>query len=347
MQTPGFFCKEAPTVAELQQTEHWQRLYARYTALRTQIDIAEQFCTWARERADGEHLMLQAKAESCYVFIGDTHGNFEALLSIICHINATACNKRPHFILLGDCIDRGDGDLATLALIEESLMNKGTGTFDLSYLCGNHDFALAVQPNGYFFSAVSPADTADKLNSLSKQGRAAHALCLGKAAMELARTAPFIGELTAAIPGQTNAAYIFAHACTPHTDAQALLDELYPQRPINTPYTALPDYLLYPCRDDCLRGLLREEATGAPPNRGFAATRQSPADAEAYFDLHRRLTGRRILGMFRGHDHIDKGCRLLHTPSAFICTLNALGPQATTAAIPQADGNVCLLHFAN
>jgi len=345
MQTSAFRSIEAPPLAAIQQTELWQRLYGRYTDFCTQIDIAEQFCAWARNRADGEQLLLQAKADSTYVFIGDTHGEFDTLLAIICHVCSTANNKRPHFVLLGDCIDRGRKDLAILALVEEALMQQTPAEFDLSYLCGNHDLALDVLPGGFFYSAVTPADTANKLNCLSKQGRAANALCLGKAAIELARTAPYIGELLGVLPNEPDSAFIFAHACPPHTDNQAQLEALYPQRPISSPFAALPEHLLYPCRDDCLRALLRTEAPSTPPSRGFAATRQGIADIEAYFSLHQRLTGHRVAGMFRGHDHVTHGYHIHHCHNSFICTLNALGLQATTAAALQTDGDICLLHF--
>lgn len=345
MQIPAFRYIEAQPMAAIQQTELWQRLYARYTDTSTQIDIAEKFYAWARNLADGEQLLLQTKANSTYVFIGDTHGEFDALLAIICHICSTSNNKRPHFILLGDCIDRGDNDFAILALIEEMLMQQTPAEFDLSYLCGNHDFALDVLPDGFFYSAVSPADTANKLNNLSKQGRAANALCLGRAAMELARTAPYIGELLGILPNEANSAFIFTHACPPHTDNQAKLEALFPRSPITSPFSSLPEHLLYPCRDDCLRALLRTKAPSTPPSRGFAATRQGTADIATYFSLHHRLTGHRVVGMFRGHDHVANGYQIHHCPNGFICTLNALGLQATTAAVLQTDGNISLLHF--
>lgn len=325
--------KIIPANTHLQSLPMWRELHARYTDYRTQLNVAEQFIAHCSPLPDGAGLVLQARPDTDYWFVGDIHGHFDSLLNIICHAVELAQHEgtHPHLIILGDCIDRAEGDFATLALIQAGLMQHHHDAFTLTYVCGNHDFALGVKPNGYFYSAVSPADTANHLNVLSKQGRAADALMLGKAILELARVAPYMGELITTPQGDES--YIFAHACTPHTDNQDELREFYTQPPVFNPYANLPDSLLFPCRDDFLRGLLHPQQAHVSPHRGFLATTQGAEDMAAYFALHRQLTGRRILGMFRGHDHVANGYRITRHSNGFTCTLNALGAGNTCAAL--------------
>ncbi len=327
-----FITTAAQSAAALSLTPLWQQLYARYSHYPTQIDIARQFIDWSKNQADGGGLLLPAQQNTEYYFVGDLHGQFTTLLSIICQAVAESAlhGRHPHLIILGDCIDRGEEDFATVALIQESIMGEQHLHFTVSYLCGNHDFAVDVNPQGFFYSAVAPADTAIHLNALSKQGRGADALLLGKSIIELARTAPYMGELVWGTPLQQS--FIFAHACTPHIDMQQELLLWYTGCNITMPYTALPDHLLYPCRDDFVRGMLHPQIAHAEPNRGFSATKQGTADMETYTTLHHTLTGRRIMGMFRGHDHIANGHRITPLSSGFICTLNALGAGNTTVA---------------
>ncbi len=342
-----FVTTAAQNAAELSRSLLWQQLYTRYKHYPTQVEIARRFIEWSKNRADGGGLLLPAQLNTEYYFVGDLHAQFDSLLGIICQAVAESAlhGRHPHLILLGDCIDRGEDDFATVALIQDAIMGGLHQYFTVSYICGNHDFAVDVMPNGFFYSAVSPADTTNHLNALSKQGRGADALILGKSIIELARTAPYMGELVwGAAPQQS---FIFAHACTPHTDMQQELQQWYAGCNINMPYTELPDHLLYPCRDDFMRGMFHPQIDHAEPNRGFSATKQGTADMAAYTTLHHALTGRRIIGMFRGHDHVANGHRITPLSSGFICTLNALGAGNTTVAAwnQQQAGLVRLLTF--
>lgn len=327
-----FITAAAQNAAAQSLTPLWQQLHARYTHYPTQLDIARQFIEWSKNRADGGGLLLTAQQNTEYYFVGDLHAQFATLLGIICQAVAESAHhgRHPHLIILGDCIDRGEDDFATVALIQDAIMGSLHRHFTVSYICGNHDFAVDVMPNGFFYSAVSPADTTNNLNALSKQGRGADALLLGKSIIELARTAPYMGELVWGAAPQHS--FIFAHACTPHTDMQQELQQWYAGRSINMPYTELPDHLLYPCRDDFMRGMLHPQIDHEAPNRGFSATKQGASDMAAYTTLHQALTGRRIVGMFRGHDHVAHGHRITPLSSGFICTLNALSAGNTTVA---------------
>ena len=321
LNSPHAICHEIA----LRTTPMWQRLVEYYADLYTQVSIAERFTAHSAAKQDGNGVLMPAHEDTDYYFVGDLHGNFETLVSIICY----ACEKstHPYLLLLGDAIDRGAEDFALLALIQDCLMGAHGDDFSLCYICGNHDFALDVKPNGFFFSAVSPADTANHLNTLSKSGHASQAHVLGKAAIELARISPYMGELV-----WQNNSLIFAHACTPHTDNQALLQEIFGKQTVPNIFEKLPDEILFPCRDDFMRGMLRTQMQHVAPQRGFLAATQGTDDMAAYFTLHHTLTGRRILGMLRGHDHVANGHRLTTLSNGFICTLNALGPGNTTIA---------------
>lgn len=337
---------EAPAAEHLQGSAMWQSLYATYSALHRQVEIAESFRQWAGKREDGGGLLLQAQADELYCFVGDTHGHFRTLLYIICHVCTLAerAGQQAHFILLGDALDRGEEDFALLALIEDSLMQGNAGNYRMSFICGNHDLALEQDYRGYFHSAVRPAETAEHLNSLHAHGRGSHAMVLGQAAMELARTAPFVGELVGV--GCEHGAYLFAHGCPPHTDVQQELAELQPIPAGAELISSLPEELHCRCRDDLMRGILTPQQGPIPPLRGFHGCKQGLADIAAYIPLHRRLTGRELLGIFRGHDHVPGGCRYAKLNGAFVCTLNAMGQGDTTIALMQADNGLQLIHFA-
>lgn len=338
----GIRIHQTRTVGGYRNSPVWKKLNEHYTNFRTQVAIAEAFTRRSVGLNDGACRIISAKSDCTYCIIGDVHGEFETLLNIICHAR-TVITGQLHFILLGDCIDRGEGDFAVLALIQDSLLGRNRDEFTLTYLCGNHDFAVDMMPNGYFYSAVSPADTTNHLNTLSKSGHASDALLLGKAVMELARTSPYVAELVWG--QQQESAFLLAHAAPPHTDNQQQLRALYSGKNCHNLYTDLPTDLLYPCRDDLMRGILRMQQMRVAPNRGFLATAQGTEDAADYFDLHRELTGRRIIGMFRGHDHVAHGGSITPTRNAFICTLNAMGAGNTTVAHWQPGLPITLYSF--
>ena len=337
----------APAAELLQGCALWQCLHTTYSNPHLQVEIADRFRQWANTKPDGEGLLLQAQDDELYCFVGDTHGHFHTLLHIICHVCTLAeqAGQKAHFILLGDALDRGEEDFALLALIEDSLMQGHAGHYRMSFICGNHDLALEQDYRGHFHSAVRPAETAERLNSLHAHGRGSHALALGQAAMEMARTAPFAGELVVANAGNVPCSYLFAHACPPHTDVQQELAELHLTPTGADLISTLPEELLNRCRDDLMRGMLAPQHEHIPPRRGFHGCKQGLADIAAYIPLHHQLTGRHLLGIFRGHDHVATGCRFTPLRGSFVCTLNAMGAGNTTVALLQANKELQLIHF--
>lgn len=338
------------TAPEQQHTQLYQTLHTQYTDIRVQLATAELFCQQTHQAPLGGGLLLQAKSDTLYCFIGDLHGEWDTLLQIICHTchMAEQEQSKPHFIILGDCIDRGEQELAILALIQAALLQSADLPFHLSFICGNHELALKMENNGYFSSDVRPAETAEKLNALRAGGHGSDALVLGRAALRLAEISPFMGELMGLWPTAAAASVIFAHASSPHRDLQELMQqELMPNCGVGKDLiSAIPEEYHPAFMDDFMRGLFRPEWPTIPPRRGFLATRQGAEDAAGYPHEHRRITGRTPLAMFRGHDHITNGYRLTSYENGyFICTLNAMGKDHTTTACLRPHGGITLYRY--
>lgn len=97
---------------------------------------------------------------SQWVFIGDIHGDFFALHTLL----REAVRDRPdsRIFFLGDLIDRGEQPLECLfLLLEWGLRHPGR----LAWIAGNHDIALRSKDDGSFVSEVSPAEFCSLLNT--------------------------------------------------------------------------------------------------------------------------------------------------------------------------------------
>jgi len=295
-----------------------QKLQDFYRSKERQVEIAQKFIAWAKGRQDGHSLLLKADSRTRYWFVGDIHGGFCALsriVSFISHaIKKDASSKRHTLILLGDYIDRGNEDFAVLALVENLLMNSSPeGALALSVIAlrGNHDMGLFLKDDGSFDSGVKPAEMADTLNAMIRNGDAEAARSLGKAAMELARTSPCMGELSEISPLNRENSILFTHGGLPHTDLQKEAYEKLPPGGIAQGLTqALPAPFQEAWENDFTWIRLVAKAPKKIPNRGSRGCEMGTEDVNAYRRLHLRLTGRAITFIIRGHDHEEGGYRL-------------------------------------
>jgi hypothetical protein len=94
-----------------------------------------------------------------WFFIGDIHGDFFALHSLLREAESRHDDARVLF--LGDLVDRGDMPFECLfLLLDWGLRRPGR----LGWIAGNHDIAFSVTAQGAFQSLVSPAELLDVIN---------------------------------------------------------------------------------------------------------------------------------------------------------------------------------------
>ncbi len=95
-----------------------------------------------------------------WFFIGDIHGDFFALHTLLRQAEETCPDCRVLF--LGDMVDRGDLPFECLfLLLEWGLRHPGR----LAWIAGNHDLAFSMDDSGRFHSAVQPAELLAVLNA--------------------------------------------------------------------------------------------------------------------------------------------------------------------------------------
>ena len=114
---------------------------------------------------DGPQKVVRLSPESTgtaedWFFIGDLHGDFFALHSMLRHAEATHPGCKVQF--LGDMVDRGDHPFeCVFLLLEWGLKRPGR----LAWIAGNHDVAFDLPDGAHFFtSLVSPAELLHVLN---------------------------------------------------------------------------------------------------------------------------------------------------------------------------------------
>jgi hypothetical protein len=104
-----------------------------------------------------------------WFFIGDIHGDFFALHSLLEEVS-----KHPdsYVCFLGDLVDRGPHGIECFAKIlefAESHRNTSQGSFPrVTWILGNHDEGIAINPKAEkkFRSSVEPAEFVDYLNGV-------------------------------------------------------------------------------------------------------------------------------------------------------------------------------------
>lgn len=96
-----------------------------------------------------------------WFFIGDIHGDFFGLHTLLRHAEATCPDCKIFF--LGDMVDRGDRPFECIfLLLEWGLRRPGR----LAWIAGNHDVAFDLpSPGNTFTSQVKPSELLDVINS--------------------------------------------------------------------------------------------------------------------------------------------------------------------------------------
>ena len=94
-----------------------------------------------------------------WFFIGDIHGDFFALHSLLLEAERRHADARVLF--LGDLVDRGDMPFECLFLLLDWGQRRPGR---LGWIAGNHDTAFSITEQGAFKSLVSPAELLDELN---------------------------------------------------------------------------------------------------------------------------------------------------------------------------------------
>ena len=96
-----------------------------------------------------------------WFFIGDLHGDYFALHTLLRYAQSTRPNCK--ILFLGDMVDRGDYPFECIfLLLEWGMAHPGR----LAWIAGNHDIAVVLQEGERrFASLVSPAEVLDVLNA--------------------------------------------------------------------------------------------------------------------------------------------------------------------------------------
>ncbi len=113
----------------------------------------------------GPHKVIRLSQETAgaaedWFFVGDLHGDFFALHSMLRH--AETLHPGCRILFLGDMVDRGDHPFESVfLLLEWGLKRPGR----LAWIAGNHDVAFDLPDGAEFFtSLVSPAELLQVVN---------------------------------------------------------------------------------------------------------------------------------------------------------------------------------------
>jgi len=191
------------------ELERIRRLVPELLPLLQQMMLIDPCCL-PLLHAGGQHKVIRlSEAEAGpiedWFFIGDIHGDFFALNSLIRHAERTSPACRIFF--LGDMVDRGDMPVECIfLLLDWGRRHPGR----LAWIAGNHDIAVR-HADATFHSEVIPGEFAEQLNL--KHGPFADHEAIGRFFIDLA------GHLPRAMLFPTG---LFAtHGGFPHTDRQA------------------------------------------------------------------------------------------------------------------------------
>lgn len=319
------------------------------------FSIAEEFAEWAKNKSDGESLLIIPEPRDDFWFIGDVHGCTSSIVRLISYIEMQAePNRRQNVIFLGDLLDRGEDSWGVAAMVQKLMLLNSDPDFEkrwhFVFTKGNHDVGFSIK-NGEFKSTVSPAESVNELNKWDISD--ADKMKLATAYVELVRISPCMGEIYD--EKRENQTIVFCHGGVPHTDYQEeLRSREFPdehQHEIgsdNPPYhgkslmQCVPSDMCEKISKDFI-WLRLSTMPKKRPNRGNSGCEIGYEDVCDYCKLHQKLTGRRITHIIRGHDHETEGYKLNsyheeHNPKAkykepCILTINAMEPDMSSSGI--------------
>jgi hypothetical protein len=240
--------------------------------------------------------------------VGDLHADLLTLANLVAFATAQSTQTEPaHFLFLGDFVDRGIHDHATLLFLFALMMEHPER---VCVVPGNHDTDLAFDETAQRFRVtIEPAEYCDNLNAVLRDNpdAAASQVALARAFVRFCARRP----RAVFLPDGT----MFAHGGFPHTDAQKDVAEL-------------ADLCRPKCQDDFLWARIAESARVKRPNRGSRG-HEFGWDTFAQFA---KLAGEKldvpVKRFVRGHDHVpDRWAEYPEYADNFVpvLTLNAMG----------------------
>lgn len=306
------------------------------------------------EEWDAAGALMTADENTSYWVAGDVHAKVDAIAKICAVIQDCWRHRRTKdrnvLILLGDYVDRGDEPLETLAFIERLKLEPLFDGFEVVTLKGNHDVGLSRDGTGRYVSMVSPAETAELLQTRWEAGE--DLSVEADAAMRLADVSPRMCELTGIDRKDRSRTMLFVHGGVPHVDLQESLYEVQGMFPQGEPFfkalgcSEVPEELRRRCAEDFTWIRFARDLPLKTPNRGSRGCEIGTEDVAQYLFLHRALTSRSITFIFRGHDHERPGfaCYSVHpelnpTKKKFaqrechVLTLNAMEPDYSSGGM--------------
>ncbi len=299
-----------------------------------------------------ESLLLKARENETFWFLGDIHGSWSALLKAYSFIlkQSREIGGFHTLIFLGDILDRGKESFNTLACVQYMLEEHGDENSPLKviYIRGNHDTALSLLPKSdeetthRFTSNVLPAESVDDLNHLYSNNSEL-ALILGKAAIRLAETSPCMGEIMGLDAQHPERTLLFTHGGVPHMDLQeslanlAITDNTKREFYLKPFMETVPEELKPQLAKDFTWIRMIAKGKRKFVDRFSSGCEIGPLDVNDFRIQHRERTGRIITFIIRGHDHEQAGYKLYSYDKDFL-------PPDTSANRMQTDCGVLTIN---
>jgi hypothetical protein len=218
-----------------------------------------------------------------WFFIGDLHGDFFAMHSLLQH--AQALNSSCRILFLGDIVDRGVMPLESIfLLLEWGLQHPGR----LAWIGGNHDVAFSCNEAGVFNTVVSPSEFLQELN----------------ASDALAGTRRRIGRFFLEVTCRLPRALLFPDGLLA-THGGFPLSDLHAQGQAITDEKAYLDWLN---SEPCIKDFTWSRINRAPkkrPDRYTSGSQYGFKDFEAFCQLQPQWFP--VTHMVTGHEHPREG----------------------------------------
>ena len=233
--------------------------------------------------------------------LGDLHGDLLGLETAVRYAKALSASEgggSPSFLFLGDLFDRGKRQCDVVFKVLEMICTE-PGRHAL--ILGNHDEGLAYDDGSALFrSSVNPSEFADWLNSPDAGDGWRE---LAKASIRFFKNCPRAVLMPDGV--------LFSHGGVPHTDRQAGLSEFADfQRP-----EVLEDFVW----------TRMHESPRKIPNRTTRGCSLGVEDFNSFCRKAASVLGRPVLGLTRGHDHLEGRHAFLARYTYFpVLTINTL-----------------------